>query len=110
MESVKTNTENGLNPLDWLCDWYAGECNGDWEEDYGITIETLDNPGWAIKIDLKDTSVAMKKFADILEKQTESDWFGFELRDGAFFGYGDPSKLPFLLKAFRNYAQTGKPI
>lgn len=29
--------------------WYAAQCNGDWEHTYGITIETLDNPGWTFK-------------------------------------------------------------
>ena len=35
--------------------WYASQCNGNWEHSYGVHIDTLDNPGWSIKIDLRDT-------------------------------------------------------
>jgi hypothetical protein len=95
--------------LDWLCRWYASECNGDWEQQYGITIETLDNPGWAVKIDLQDTQVPKKRFAPLMVERSDTDWYAFELKDGAFYGYGDPSKLGFLLAGFRQYVETGRP-
>jgi len=41
--------------IEWLQKWYADHCDGDWEHEYGIVIETLDNPGWSIVIDLKNT-------------------------------------------------------
>jgi Immunity protein 53 len=41
--------------LSGLEQWYAARCNGDWQHQYGVSIETLDNPGWRIKIDLRDT-------------------------------------------------------
>jgi hypothetical protein len=31
--------------LPWLQGWYATQCDGDWEHEYGVSIETLDNPG-----------------------------------------------------------------
>jgi hypothetical protein len=37
--------------LTWLMRWYLAECNGDWEHSYGVRVETLDNPGWSLKID-----------------------------------------------------------
>jgi len=37
--------------------WYAAQCNGDWEHQYGISIDTLDNPGWCVTIDLTRTSL-----------------------------------------------------
>ena len=40
------------NLIHWIEKWYKGNCNGDWEHSYGITIETLDNPGWDFTIDL----------------------------------------------------------
>ena len=43
--------------LDWLMNWYVHECNNDWEHSYGIKIDTLDNPGWTIEIDLRETSL-----------------------------------------------------
>jgi len=36
---------------------YRGQCDGDWEHSYGVKIETLDNPGWLVTIDLTDTTL-----------------------------------------------------
>jgi hypothetical protein len=33
-------------------EWYKKNCNSDWEHNYGIKIEILDNPGWALTIDI----------------------------------------------------------
>ena len=41
--------------LERLQRWYLYRCDGDWEHSFGITIETLDNPGWMVTIDLQDT-------------------------------------------------------
>lgn len=43
--------------LNWLMNWYNTQCDGNWEHDYGILIETTDNPGWSIEINLQNTSV-----------------------------------------------------
>jgi hypothetical protein len=44
-----------MTALDDLHHWYLAQCDGDWEHSNGISIETLDNPGWSVKIDLSDT-------------------------------------------------------
>ncbi|RRJ95187.1 hypothetical protein Ga0100231_013590 [Opitutaceae bacterium TAV4] len=41
--------------LQRLSEWYASQCDGDWEHSYGFKISTLDNPGVAIEIDLFGT-------------------------------------------------------
>jgi len=38
-------TEDMQNLLQFLQEWYLEQCNGDWEHEFGIKIETLDNPG-----------------------------------------------------------------
>src|ERR1700722_12742042 len=52
----------------WLQRWYKIHCNGDWEHSYGIQIDTLDNPGWTITIDLQDTDLHIKNFEKITIK------------------------------------------
>ncbi|MEL7526076.1 MAG: Imm53 family immunity protein [Pseudomonadota bacterium] len=32
--------------------WYAANCDGDWEHQGGLDISTLDNPGWRVQLDL----------------------------------------------------------
>ena len=36
---------NGIHLID---NFYRHYCNGQWEHDYGITIQTCDNPGWLL--------------------------------------------------------------
>jgi hypothetical protein len=43
--------------LQWIQQWYKEQCDGDWEHSYGITIESLDNPGWLVKVDLENTKL-----------------------------------------------------
>ena len=39
-----------MDALNWINGWFQSNCDGDWEHGFGITIETLDNPGWCVKI------------------------------------------------------------
>lgn len=48
--------------LAWLLEWFAAQCDGDWEHEYGIRIGTLDNPGWRIRISLIGTELENKEF------------------------------------------------
>ena len=41
--------------INWLQNWYTDQCNGEWEHEYGVNIQTSDNPGWIIDIDLAFT-------------------------------------------------------
>ena len=42
--------------------WYAANCHGGWEHYFGVVIETLDNPGWLVKIDLEETTLDGKHY------------------------------------------------
>ena len=56
--------------------WYKINCNGNWEHDYGFIIETLDNPGWRIKIDLSGTSLdKLEVKREFQNPNNENDWF-----------------------------------
>jgi Immunity protein 53 len=43
---------NSLKPLEIIDTWFKTLVNGDWEHHNGIKIETTDNPGWMITINL----------------------------------------------------------
>ncbi|MEV8403368.1 Imm53 family immunity protein [Streptomyces niveus] len=43
--------------LDWLRNWYAQQCDGEWEHERGVRIATLDNPGWTVSIDLEESEL-----------------------------------------------------
>lgn len=91
--------------LNWLEKWFASNCNGDWEHSYGITIETLDNPGWDVKIDLKNTSLANEKLEYTYTEKNENDWFGIKIENAIFYAFGDTNKLSFLLELFKKFVE-----
>jgi len=51
-----------MDTLSELQKWYEAECDGNWEHHYGVKIDTLDNPGWLVTIDLTDTNFGRKAF------------------------------------------------
>lgn len=51
--------------FEWITEWYLSHCDGDWEHQRGIKIDTLDNPGWSVVIDLIDTELQGMKASTI---------------------------------------------
>ncbi len=97
--------------LDVLQRWYAGRCDGEWEQRYGISIQSCDNPGWWVKIDLEGTGLQARLFPRIAENvdlagspQSER-WLDCRVEDGVWKGAGDESKLGLILKAFLTWAE-----
>jgi hypothetical protein len=80
--------------------WYLDRCDGDWEHPFGITIETLDNPGWMVTIDLQDTEWQGLCEAREVVKRSDTDWIETELIDGKFVGAGGAANLNELLELF----------
>ena len=63
-----------MNELQRLQKWYLAQCNGDWEHQYGVTIGTLDNPGWWLRIELADTNLETVVFPEISIERSKTDW------------------------------------
>ena len=59
-----------------LQQWYLSNCNGDWEHTYGVSIGTLDNPGWSLKIELTGTSCDGRDLARsaVGDHDTDESW------------------------------------
>jgi hypothetical protein len=90
-----------MNALKRIQSWYKNQCDGDWEHSYGVRIETLDNPGWSLTIDLLDTSLEGVEL-EISNEISEFDWFHVKIKDNQFVGSGDPNKLDYLIECFFN--------
>jgi hypothetical protein len=103
--------------LTWLMQWYLAECNDDWEHSYGVQIGTLDNPGWSLKIDLHETSLAGRPFSkvqhgvpadDLEEWQRTGSWWVADVKDSAFEAACGPLDLPVVIGAFRQWVEKAK--
>jgi hypothetical protein len=91
----------------WIQNWYLSQCDGDWEHEYGIKIDTLDNPGWYIKIDIVKLEYN-KNIKNIFIEKSDDDWFSYEINDNCFKASGDPNKLEFLLQLFKKFVENGE--
>lgn len=93
-----------VDALAALQQWYLARCDEDWEHSYGVSIDTLDNPGWSIKVDLADTDLAEQSYEGVETHRSEDDWV-VSLRDGlqwqAFCG---PLNLEEALCRFLDWA------
>lgn len=119
-----------MDTLTWLQRWYSAQCNGEWERAYrvsiksvahfwkrswrrltgllrgrGISIGTLDNPGWSISINLRGTRLEARSFQDIESDRSEDDWVFCRVRKGIFEGAGGPMNLGEIIEAFRAWAE-----
>jgi hypothetical protein len=80
--------------IERIQDWYKINCNGDWEHSYGYKIETLDNPGWAIKIDLSETSLDKLEFKrEFKNSNNENDWFNIHTENKTLVIYCGPENM-----------------
>ena len=99
-----------MDPLARLRVWYARHCNGVWEHASGITIQSCDNPGWWVKVDLAGTSLAARDFAGIAEGVDERRvalgpaWLSCYRDKNVWHGAGDAAKLERILEIFLAWA------
>ncbi len=95
-----------MDILQWIEKWYLSNCNGAWEHEFGIKIDTVDNPGWYITIDLHYTSLEDYEFDMDTVEESDDNWYFFVVKEGQFKASGDPSKLGFLLEKFRKLVES----
>ena len=93
-----------MNSLRAVEEWCASVCDGDWEHSYGIRIETLDNPGWAVDIDLLKTPLERRHLESTVIDRSENDWIHCRIQDGVFIGRGGPRNLDEILRRFAEWA------
>jgi hypothetical protein len=88
--------------------WYSSQCDGDWEHQLGVEIGTLGNPGWMVKIDLKDTPLEAAGFDDVRDLDDDREWIDCKVVDGKFHGTGGPHMLGAIVEIFVRWAENEK--
>ena len=96
-------------PLTFLQKWFVDQCDGDWEHSWGVKIYTLDNPGWAVRVVLTETSLADLSFDDVLVERSEDDWLDVRVRNSTFEAFCGPVNLAEVLARFRALVEAGEP-
>lgn len=100
-----------MSTLPDLHAWYHAQCNGDWEHSHGVRIETTDNPGWHVRIDLAETLLEEHPFAHVRDGDPEDgrdpdNWIDCKVEDCRFVGHGGPDHLDTILRTFIDWAQS----
>lgn len=93
------------SPLRRLQLWRLSQCNGDWEHTYGIRINTLDNPGWEVAVDVKDTDLYGVPFNVVdVQREEDDDWLYCKVEKGTFVAACGPLNLEEAIDAFLSWA------
>jgi hypothetical protein len=92
------------DPLSRLQDWYLAQCDGEWEHRYGVTLGTLDNPGWLLKIDLTGTGLESRAIERRETHREERDWLVYWVDDEQWQAACGPLNLGQAIDAFLAWA------
>jgi hypothetical protein len=84
--------------------WYLTQCDGEWEHGFGIRIETLDNPGWRLRVDLRDTALVDLGIERSVVERSEHDWVHWWVEDAAYEAACGPTNLNEAILAFLDLA------
>ena len=95
-----------MEELRCLQKWYLSQCNEDWEHSYGVKIDTLDNPGWTLEIDLRETELEGVGFKPVMrgDSEDDADWVHCKVEGEKFFGSGGALNLTELVQIFLRWA------
>jgi len=111
MFAMTTMTMSALSELE---KWYRSQCNGEWEHGEGISIGTLDNPGWSMEVSLRGTALEDASFQERsygVGKNAEpsgEDWLTCKIVDKKFKGFGGPFKLAEMVGIFLDWAAKNR--
>jgi hypothetical protein len=103
------DTEMGLDGLTRLQSWYAQQCDGDWEHQWGIMVDTPDNPGWSLKVDLWGTDLSELNLAWTRIERTDEDWLFYGASNGLFEAAAGPRNLSEAIDVFLALTPTSGP-
>jgi hypothetical protein len=95
-----------MTPVEFLQSWYLAQADREWEKVRGITIETLETPGWMVTIDLAGTALDGRVMAAVQNEYSATDWLLCEVDQNQFRGQGDSQKLLVILEIFQRWASV----
>lgn len=90
----------GRGALEALQHWFSDQCDGDWEHSFGVKLETVDNPGWSLTVDLAETPWADLRIPFTRIGRSEGDWIEYRAEGSVFTAAAGPCNLAELVRVF----------
>ena len=102
--------------LSWLERWYQEQSDGEREHEHGFSIQTIDNPGWLLRANLRGMipeEMATDRLLVVLGEPPSADngniggeiWMTCKVESGHFVGAGDLTQLRAILTKFRSVVE-----
>ncbi|MGW7534050.1 Imm53 family immunity protein [Amycolatopsis sp. NPDC054798] len=91
----------------FLLDWYAEQCDEEWEHEFGVKLSTLDSPGWLLEVDLEYTDLAGRRMERSDFEGDAGRWAQCWSDGEKFHGACDPASFELVLAQFKAFA--GQP-
>jgi len=92
--------------LEWLEEWYQRQCDGAWEHDQGIRLESLRQRGWRLTISLEGTSAENAAPNRLNFGTSGEEWIDCSITGQRFEGAGDPRRLEQIIGVFRRWVEA----
>jgi len=92
--------------LQSLAVWFVEHCDGDWEHDRGITIESLDNPGWAVDVGIGGTELEGHWVDWTQSDRNDDDWLHWRSTGTMFEARCSANNLERAIESFLAFAQA----
>ncbi len=89
--------------------WYVSRCDGEWEHSYGVNIDTLDNPGWTVRIDVAGTPCAGMTLDWTKVERSEHDWVHWRVQEDRYEAACGPTNLSEAILAFLDLIGARSP-
>ena len=83
--------------------WYSRQCNGEWEHSFGVSISTIDNPGWSVTIELGGTHKQDVAFDRIRLDRSDDDWIHYWAQNEKFQIRCGPLNLSEAIEIFAGW-------
>lgn len=92
--------------LEWLESWYQRQCDGAWEHNQGIRLESLRRRGWRLVISLEGTEAENAAPNRLNMDTSGEEWIDCRISEQRFEGAGDPRRLEQIIGVFRKWVDT----